>query len=107
VVLSVPCLGLGYIWDDFVFLTSHESGARLLPDPQATFYRPIPLGLYFGVLYFLDPSNGALGLVLNLAALVGVIVLLVLLVSSLCGRRAGLLAGLLFASYGQVPSLVA
>ena len=106
VVLCAPCIGLGYIWDDFVFLSSHEMGARLLPDPQATFYRPIPLGLYFGALHSLDPSNGALGHVLNLAALVGVIALLVLLVSSLCGRRAGMLAGLLFAGYAQVSSLV-
>jgi hypothetical protein len=107
VVLNVPCLGLGYIWDDFVFLSSDETGARLLPDPQATFYRPIPLGLYFGALHSLDPSNGALGHVLNLAALVGVVVLLVLLVSSLCGRSAGMLAGLLFAGYAQMSSLVA
>ena len=106
VVLSIPCLGLGYLWDDFYFLT-HGARTHLLPDPTATFYRPIPLGLYFQALRFLDPSGGTLGHVVNLAAVAGVTVLLVLLVSRLCGRRAGLLAGLLFACYGQVPGLVA
>jgi len=106
VILSLPCLGLGYLWDDFYFLTSHDAQAHLLPDSHATFYRPIPLGLYFGALYVLDPSDGRLAHVLNLAGLAGAIVLLTLLVSRLCGRRAGLLSGLLFASYGQVPALV-
>jgi hypothetical protein len=48
-----------------------------------------------------------LGHVLNLAALVGALVLLVNLVSRLRGPRAGLFSGLIFASYGPVASLVA
>jgi hypothetical protein len=107
VILNIPSLSLGYLWDDFYFLTSHDAQAHLLPDSGATFYRPIPLGLYFRALHFLDPAGGTLGHVLNLAAVVGVVILLVLLVSDLCGRRAGFLAGLLFAGYGQVSSLVA
>jgi hypothetical protein len=110
VVLNLPCLTLGYFWDDFYFLSLHGHGAlwaRFLPDPHAAFYRPIPLGIYFGVLRLLDPVNGVLGHVLNLAALVGAVALLVTLVSRLCGPRAGLLSGLIFASYGNVPGLVA
>src|SRR5688572_26025876 len=110
VVLSLPCLDLGYFWDDFHFLTLEGEGPvpeHLLPDPQATFYRPIPLGLYFKVLAALDPRHGVLGHVLNLAVLAGVVALLVTLVTRLCGVRAGLYSGLIFASYGHVPSLVA
>jgi hypothetical protein len=110
VVLNLPGLGLGYFWDDFYFLSFNGHGdvwANLLPDAHATFYRPISLGVYFKVLRFLDPANGVLGHVLNLAALVGVVILLVLLVSRLCGPRAGLFSGLIFASYGHVSGLVA
>jgi hypothetical protein len=110
VVLNLPCLGLGYFWDDFYFLFSQGHGglwAHLLPDPQRTFYRPIPLGVYFGFLRALDPVSGLLGHALNLVALVVTVVLLVTLASRLCGPRAGLFSGLIFASYGPVPGLVA
>jgi len=110
VVLHLPCLRLGYFWDDFYFLLSQGHGgawAHLLPDPQRTFYRPIPLGLYFGFLRVLDPVSGVLGHALNLAALVVTVLLLVTLVSRLCGQRAGLFSGLIFACYGPVPGLVA
>ncbi len=110
VVLNVPCLNLGYFWDDFFFLSLHGHGsawAHLLPDPRGTFYRPIPLGIYFKFLRLLDPVNGVLGHLLNLVGLMVTIVLLVTLVSRLCGQRAGLFSGLLFASYGNVPGLVA
>ena len=109
-VLNVPSLGLGYFWDDFYFLSFKEHGgawAHLFPEPQGTFYRPIPLGLYFKLLAILDPRNGAPAHLLNLAALCVAIVLLVTLVSRLYGPRAGLFSGLLFASYGNVPGLVA
>jgi len=110
VALNLPCLGLGYLWDDFYFLSLRGPGgvwAHLLPDPHGTFYRPIPLGVYFRILRLLDPVSGVLGHVLNLAALAGTVVLLVTLVSRLCGPRAGLFSGLIFASYGHVPGLVA
>jgi len=109
-VQNLPCIGLGYFWDDFYFLSFQDHGgfrAHLLPEAQGTFYRPIPLGVYFKILALLDPRNGALGHLLNLVALVGTVVLLVTLVSRLCGPRAGLFSGLLFASYGNVPGLVA
>lgn len=110
VLLNIPSLFLGYFWDDFYFLTFKGTGdvwANLLPDPGAAFYRPLPLGIYFKLLRFLDPTSGVLGHLLNLAALVGVVVLLSSLVTRLAGLRAGLFAGLVFAFYGQVPSLVA
>ena len=99
-VQNLPCIDLGYFWDDFYFLSFQNHGgiwARLLPEAQAAFYRPIPLGVYFKMLSLLDPRNGALGHLLSLAALAGTVVLLVTLVSRLCGPRAGLFSGLLFA----------
>lgn len=110
VVLNVPSLGLGYFWDDFYFLTFKGTGdvfANLVPNPHAEFYRPIPLGIYFKLLRFLDPASGVLGHFLNLTALCGIVVLLMALASRLSGPRAGLFAALIFASYGQVPGLVA
>jgi len=110
IFLCVPCLRLGYLWDDYYFLTFREHGdyrAYLLPDPQAAFYRPVTQGLYFLLLRFADPTNGTLGHVLNLAALAGVVFLLALLVSQLSGPRAGLISGLVLASYGLAPGLVA
>jgi len=110
VILSIPCLRLGYFWDDYLFLGQGAGGDGpnfLLPDPGSTFYRPIAQGVYFLFLRFADPSGGFLGHVCNLAALAAAIALLVVLVSRLSGMRAGLFAGLAFASFGAVPSLVA
>ncbi len=104
-ILCAPCLGFGYLWDDYFFLTSGAK-AHLLPSSNATFYRPIPLAGYFGALSVLDPSHGTLAHILSLTVLLGAIVLLTLLVSRLCGSRAGILAGLVFAAYGQVAAMV-
>src|SRR6185295_18993301 len=44
IVLCLPDLPLGYIWDDYYFLTFRghsDYRAYLLPDPHAAFYRPI------------------------------------------------------------------
>ncbi|HYR69061.1 MAG TPA: hypothetical protein VER77_04215, partial [Candidatus Dormibacteraeota bacterium] len=109
-MLCIPCLPLGYIWDDYYFLTFRGSGdyrTYLLPDPHAAFYRPISQGLYFLFLRLADPTTGTLGHVLNLAILCASILLLVLLVSRLAGHRAGLVSGLILASLGVVPGLVA
>src|SRR6267154_5543249 len=110
VILNLPNLGLGYFWDDYYFLTSRgEGGFRnyLLPDPHTAFYRPIPQGVYFGFLRLVDPSGGVVGHLVNLAVLALAIVLLVGLVRRLCGPRAGLFSGIIFASFGHIPSLVA
>ncbi len=110
ILLCAPRLTLGYFWDDYWFLTSKGTGnplTYLLPNSGVTFYRPIPQGVYFLVLRFLDPQSGLLGHVINLAALCVAIALLVRLVTQLAGRWAGLLAGILFATQGAVPSMVA
>jgi hypothetical protein len=109
-LLSAPCLSLGYFWDDYYFLTIRGLGdfrAYLLPDPGASFYRPIPQALYFHLLRSVDPQDGTAAHVLNLAALVGAVVLIVALVSRICSARAGLISGVVFASLGCVPGLVA
>jgi len=110
VVLNIPSLVLGYFWDDFYFLSSRGQGGfrnYLLPDAHTAFYRPIPQGIYFGLLRLVDPTSGALGHVVNLCALAGAVALLVALVSRLGGPRAGLYSGIVFATFGHVPSLVA
>ena len=110
VVLSIPCLSLGYFWDDYYFLTFRGSGdprAYLLPDPAAAFYRPISQGLYFLFLRVVDPSTGTLAHILNLATLASAVTILTLLVTRLAGRRAGLCSGLFLAGCGLVPGLVA
>jgi len=109
-ILALPCIRLGYFWDDYLFLaqgTGSDIPSFLLPDPHGTFYRPIPQAAYFLFLRMVDPTTGLLGHILNLAVLAGAITLLVLLVSRLSGPRAGLTSGLIFACLGAVPSLVA
>ena len=109
-VISFPCIWLGYFWDDYLFLNQGSPSVAktfILPDPHATFYRPIPQGLYFGLLRLLDPSNGLLGHILNLVAFAAACALLVTLVSRLRSPRAGLYAGLVFACLGAAPGLVA
>ncbi len=110
VLLCIPCLGLGYFWDDYPFLTFDGRGdfrKYLLPSPDLTFYRPISQGLYFFLLRLVALGSGLVGHIMNLALLVGAVGLLVAFVSRLAGKRAGLFSGLLFASLGCVPSLVA
>lgn len=109
VVLAAPGLGLGYFWDDILFLTriQAEPTAYLLPDPAATFYRPLSQGIYFLVLSALGPGAAIAAHLANLALLAAAIYLVVALVARLAGERAGLLAGLVFAASSCVPSLVA
>ena len=110
VVLCIPCLGLGYFWDDYPFLTFDGRGdfrRYLLPSPDLTFYRPVSQGLYFLLLRIVGTGSGLIGHMMNLVLLAVAVGLLVALVSRLSGKRAGLFSGLLFASLGCVPSLVA
>jgi len=108
-LLAAPGLGFDYFWDDYFFLTrAHESwGAQLAPNPQETFYRPIPQTLYFRVLESLGPAGGIAGHFVNLAVLALAAGLLASLASRWAGPRVGLLAGLVFASSAALPSLVA
>src|SRR5687767_13397133 len=106
----MPCLSLGYFWDDYYFLTALGTGGHnlyLLPSTGAAFFRPVSQGLYFNLLRSLGPLGEPLAHVFNLFALLTAVALLVALVSRLHSRKAGLLAGIAFASLGCVPSLVA
>jgi len=107
-VLSLPRLGLGYFWDDYIFLTQSRANpaAFLLPNPTTIFYRPISMGLYFLLLRALGDWGAFLGHVFNLVLLGAAVVLLATLVAAHAGRRAGLFAGFSYAALSSMPSLV-
>ena len=112
-VLAVLCastIRLGYFWDDFFFLTLKGKGDPLLfliPNSEEPLYRPISQYLYFLFLRLVGDPTGLVGHLANLTILVLSVGLLVSLVSELRGRTAGLMAGLVFATFGCIPSLVA
>ena len=109
VLLCAPRLGLGYFWDDYIFLTSARQNplAFVLPNPTTIFYRPISMGIYFLPLVLLGSSGAIVGHVLNLLLLAACVLLLASLASKVAGPRAGLLAGFAFASLAAMPALVA
>jgi hypothetical protein len=109
VLLTIPCLGLGYFWDDFAFLTRVQSDplAAVRYQPGTAFYRPISQGLYFLALTPLHSAGAVVAHALNLVLLVGSVCLLVSLVARVAGRRSGLLAGLIFAGAAPAAGLVA
>ncbi len=108
VLLCIPVMGFMYLWDDYSFL-SNAMLYRLkdwLPDPNDPFYRPISRGVYFSLLDIMGPNGAALGHFLNICFLIAIASLLGLLTAKLAGKRAGLIAGLLFTGIGAVPDLV-
>ena len=107
-VLSLPCLRLGYFWDDYVFLTRVQSNpiAALGPEPGA-FYRPIPRVLYFWPLVSLGSAGAPIAHAMNLVLLAACAWLFASLVAGIAGPRAGAIAGIAFAALAPVPSLVA
>ena len=109
IVLCLPRLGLGYFWDDYIFLTANDVNplAFLLPNETTIFYRPISMGLYFLLLDAIDPTGGWVAHVLNLGLLVSCVLGLATLVTRIAGFRAGLIAGIAYAALGAAPSLVA
>jgi hypothetical protein len=108
VVLSLPCLGLGYFWDDFVFLTRVQADPIAALGPEgAAFYRPLSRAAYFWPLAWLGSSGAIVAHLVNLALLAVSITLLASLVRNLAGARAGMFAGLTFAALAPLPSLVA
>lgn len=108
VVLSLPCLAFTFQWDDYDFLTNAllRKTGDLLPDPADPFYRPISRGVYFLVLNAFGDQGVLVGHLLNLAFLAGVVLLLVRLAWRLAGPTAAVLAGLVFAGLGSVPTLI-
>jgi hypothetical protein len=108
--LCVSRLGLGYFWDDYIFLTMRGTGdwaANLRPDPSLFYYRPIPQGLYFLFLRLVDPRSGLTGHIGNLLLLMLCAALVTRWARKVAGPWTGFLAGLAFATLGAAPSLVA
>src|SRR5437899_714023 len=103
-VLSLPVLGLGYFWDDFVFLTRVQANpiSALWPEPGA-FYRPVSRALYFWPLAWLGSPGAHAAHAMNLLLAAASILLLVLLVRRLAGDRAGAGAGLLLSGLAAPP----
>jgi hypothetical protein len=109
IVLCLQRVGLGYFWDDYVFLTDARSNAlsNLLPVPGYPFYRPIPRWALVHLLLPLGTGGALAAHLVNLALFALSCSLLAWLARSLAGPAAGLLAGLAFAAFGPAPALVA
>jgi hypothetical protein len=109
VVLALPDFGFAWLWDDFDFLSRSQifRPSFLLPDPGSMFYRPLSRDLYFWLVWRLGGGQPFLGHLFNAAVLACSTLLLVEVAARLCGRRAGVLAGLSFAALGAAPLLVA
>jgi len=109
VFLALPGYRFTWLWDDFDFL-SRVLAFRptfLLPDPQTVFYRPLSRELGFCAMWILGNGSPIAGHIVNGAILAVAVALLVSLVVELSSPRAGVLAGIAFASLGAVPLLVA
>ena len=108
-LLSLSCIGLTYLWDDYAFLNNILRLQLLdfLPDPTDAFYRPLSRGLYFSILSAARESGPLLGHVINVIVLALIACLVGSLGTRLGGRRVGLCAGILFAGLACVPTLVA
>jgi hypothetical protein len=107
-VLAFPGLSFQFLSDDFNFIhrASEFNASQLLPDPHVALYRPLSREAYFGLLAALGRSQPLVGHLFNLAIAAACIVLVASIARRLAGVRAGLLAGLLFASLGPLPFLV-
>ncbi len=108
VVLALPCFSFGWLWDDYDFLARAQTfrPSYLLPDPGSIYYRPISRELYFAALWHLDHARPILSHVVNAAFLATATWLLVSVATRLVGARAGVLAGIAFASFAAAPVLV-
>ena len=107
-VLALPVYSFTWLWDDFDFLGRVLAfrPSFLLPDMQSVFYRPLSRELAFGAMWLLGGGSPIAGHVVNGVIFAVAIAMLVSLVSELSSPRAGVLAGIAFASLGTVPLLV-
>jgi hypothetical protein len=107
-VLTWPLLWFPYFSDEFSFFdrSMHFHPSQLLPDPQLAFYRPISREIYFGILTLVGKSNPLLGHLINFATAIACVILVGSLARKLAGPRAGVFAGLFFASLGALPFTV-
>jgi len=108
-ILTIPCLGLSYLSDDYPFLQRAASFNlhQLIPDPGEAFYRPVSRELYFAFLRLLSHNNPFWGHLINALLLATTVGLITAFASRVGGRRLGLLSGLFLATLGAAPSLVA
>jgi len=108
IFLVLPLFSLSYLYDDFDFLGRAQTlhARDLLPDPGTLYYRPLSREAYFALLYAIDPRNAIWGHLGNTALLCLATFLVVSLARQVAGSRAGLLAGVVFASLGAFPTLV-
>jgi hypothetical protein len=108
-LLCIPCISLGFFWDDYYYLTRGQTDAMtyLLPQAGAMSYRPIPEGLYFLGLLALSPLTRNAGHVFNLILIGASVFLLVRLVSRLSSPRAGIFSGIVLATIAPLPTVVA
>jgi hypothetical protein len=99
---------LTYLYDDFDFLGRALAfrWSDLLPDKGTLYWRPLSREGYFGVLALLDPSQALWGHLGNALLLVLSTLLVVALGRTLAGASGGMLAGILFASIGPLPTLI-
>ena len=99
---------LTYLYDDFDFLGRALAfrWGDLLPDKGTLYWRPLSREGYFGVLALLDPSQALWGHLGNALLLVLSTLLVVALGRKLAGVSGGMLAGILFASIGPLPTLI-
>ena len=108
-ILAAPCLRFSFVSDDFNFLQRAQtfSAKQLVPVPSSAFYRPISRELYFAFLSLLSRTNPLWGHLINAFLLAGAVGLMTLFVRRIGGEKLGLLSGLLLASVGALPCLVA
>jgi hypothetical protein len=109
-VLLIPVLGYGYLWDDFLFLAAARSFGlgSLLPhpaDPLGAFWRPLSREVYFAFLHGIGPGGPIVGHALNAAILILDIVLFTRLAIRMIGVCGGVVAGTLLASLAPIPFL--
>jgi hypothetical protein len=109
VVLCLPRLGLGYFWDDYIFLTNAQASplTDLLPTPGYPFHRPLSRGAFFDVLLLLGTHGSLAAHAANLVLFAASSALIASLACAFAGPVAGLLAGLAFAAFGPAPGIVA
>ncbi len=109
IVLAIPGFRSPYLADDFDFLYSAQTfrPSMLLPSSDVVFYRPLSRELYFLIVNALGGSKPFVGHLLNALVLASVVLLLMWVVGDLLGRRAAVLAALIFAGFAQVPFLIA
>ena len=106
-LLSFRMFSLTYLYDDFDFLGRALAfrWSDLLPDAGTLYWRPLSREGYFGLLA-LDSAQPLWGHLGNALMLIVSVLLVASLTRKIAGATAGLLAGVLFASLGPIPTLI-